>query len=407
MKLLSLLFLMSVSLMAELEIRGHLDLDIQAYLTRAEKKNASSLTAKQTLEFRYTKNDLSIFVKLYAQEAYADFLETEDKTSRTFARLDELYLRYELENATMQIGKSIKFWGALELENIVDVFNPNELRDDLFKTNALGVWNTSYSYYTDRGELSVIIKLEEPKQKMADFAYVYYLFAQNASYDDALQTSKNINTPSLYLLYSGSTDTEYGIDFAFIYEHGYDSQRYFFKQRGASTSYRQYAYEVDKFMTYNTLVVGSTLLKLEALYAMVDDSELISDYSHIALGVEHALDDLQNGATLSLISEYYKYTTYEDGKYTDLQLFENMQNDIFLGVRYALNNSDDTEIVGGVIHDLEYDEQTYYFELESRVGGFLKIAVDYYYIVPSKKELTANALLGRHQRVGVNIAYYF
>ena len=190
MKLLSLLFLMSVSLMAELEIRGHLDLDIQAYLTRAEKKNASSLTAKQTLEFRYTKNDLSIFVKLYAQEAYADFLETEDKTSRTFARLDELYLRYELENATMQIGKSIKFWGALELENIVDVFNPNELRDDLFKTNALGVWNTSYSYYTDRGELSVIIKLEEPKQKMADFAYVYYLFAQNASYDDAFKHQK-------------------------------------------------------------------------------------------------------------------------------------------------------------------------------------------------------------------------
>ena len=160
-------------------------------------------------------------------------------------------------------------------------------------------------------------------------------------------------------------------------------------------------------MTYNTLVIGSTLIKLEALYTVVDDKEPISDYSHLAFGIEHSLEDLENGATLGLIAEYYNYTTYEGAKYNDLQLFEAMQDDVFLGARYTLNNEDDSAIVGGIIHDFEYDEQTYYAEFESRIFEDFKLQIDYYYIEPSKVANTAYALLGRHQRIGINIAYYF
>ena len=406
-RLVGFIFFVPLSLLAEIEVSGHFDLDSQAYITKADQKHPNSFTAKQTLELSYSKDEISFFAKLYAQEAYYDFTKKEDETGRSFARLDELYLKYDFDDSTAQAGKSIKFWGALELRNIVDVFNPNELRDDMFKTNRLGVWNASYSYYTDSGEISLIAKVAEPDQKMAKFPYVYYVFPETVTYDDDLKTSNNSNRPSLYLTYNATTDTEYALDYAFIYEHGYDSQRYFSLAINQPDLYLQNAYQVDKFMTYNTLVIGSTLVKLEALYAVVDDKEPISDYSHIAFGVEHALDDFDDGTTLSIISEYYKYTTYEEGKYTDLQLFESMQDDIFLGIRYALNNADDSEMVGGVIHDLEYDEQTYYLELESRVGDSFKVEIDYYYIEPSKKALTANALLGRHQRVGINIAYYF
>ena len=396
-----------IALEAELEVSGHFDLESQAYLIHEDAKNSNSFTAKQTLELNYVKEDLSMYAKLYAQEAYHDFSSTEHETQRTFARLDELYLKYDYGDSSVLIGKSIKYWGALELRNIVDVFNPNELRDDLFKTNRLGVWNTSYSYYTDSGELSIVLKLKEPEQKMAAFSYVYYVFPSSVSYDENLVTTKDTNSPSLYITYSGSTDTQYALDYAFIYEHGYDSQRYFSQLSHQRGSYVQNAYVVDKFMTYNTLVLGSTLVKLEALYTKVSDTELIGDYSHIAFGFESALDDFEDGSTLSVLSEYYKYTVYEDDTYTDLELFESMQDDLFIGLRYVLNNADDTEIVGGIIHDLEYDEQTYYMELESRVADYFKVALDYYYIEPSKEALTANALLGRHQRVSLNIAYYF
>jgi hypothetical protein len=160
-------------------------------------------------------------------------------------------------------------------------------------------------------------------------------------------------------------------------------------------------------MTYNTLVIDATLIKLEALYAKVDGDGTVGDYSHIALGVEHSLEDFDNGATLGLIAEYYRYDTYEDDKYNDLELFETMQNDIFIGARYTFNNENDSSIVGGVVADTEYNEQTYYAEFESRMFDSFKISMDYYNINPSKDTLTAYALLGKHQRVGLNIAWHF
>ena len=135
MKKLLLLVLSSLSLFAEIEVSGHLDLDSEFYLTKAPARDGSSFTAKQTLELKYLKDDFTVYAKLYAQEAYNDFLKQSDKTRRTFARIDELYVKYDREDDSFELGKSVKFWGALELRNIVDGFNPNEFRDDMFSVN--------------------------------------------------------------------------------------------------------------------------------------------------------------------------------------------------------------------------------------------------------------------------------
>lgn len=406
MKTLVFFLVSCASLFAEIEVSGHLDLDSEFYLTKETGREAQSFTAKQSLELKYTQDAWSAYAKLYAQEAYSDFLKESEKTKRTFARLDELFLKYDGEDDSFSAGKSIKFWGSLELRNIVDGFNPNEFRDDMFSTNKLGVYNASYSHFTDNGEVSLIVKLHEQDLKMAQHPYVYYPFPQVISYEKNLQTTKSQNRPSLYLKYNGSTDTEYALDYAFIYENGYDSQRYFTTVLNQPARYVQNAYLVDKFMTYNTLVVGLTLVKFEALYADVQSGVAVGDYSHIALGLEHTIEQ-DSGTTLGVIAEYYKYDTYESDKFNDLQLYETMQNDLFLGMRYVLNDADDTSIVGGVVADMEYSEQTYYVKYESRFGSSMKVECDYYYVEPSKKAQTAYALLGRHQRLGLNIAYYF
>jgi hypothetical protein len=414
--LLSLLF--SSLLFAELDVSGHLDLDSQVYLTKPDDKNQNSFTASQTLEFTYTYDDLTVFSKLYAQEAYYDFTSDSDKTERTFARLDELYAKYDFENDAIKVGKSIEFWGSLELRNISDGFNPSEFRDDLFSTNKLGVWNMTYSHYTQTGEISLIVKLDEQEQKMAASPYVYYFFPKFVTYDGALKTQDGVNRPSLYLKYSGSTDTEYALDYSVIFENGYDSQRYFSTNTpdnldrtkpnfGQPTSFVQNAYIVNKILTYDTLVVNSTLFKLEALYAKVDEDKNVGDYSHIALGVEHTLENFYESSALGLIAEYYRYDTFENDKYSDLELFETMQDDLFIGARYSFNNTNDSTLVGGGIFDLEYDEQVYYVKGESRFADSFKISVDYYYVVASTTDLTAYAFLGNHQRVAVNIAYHF
>jgi len=410
--------LVAVSAFAEIEVSGHLDLDSQFYLTAPDSKHKNSFTAQQSLEFNYTNDELTLYSKLYAQEDYYDFVSADQKNERTFARLDELYMKYDFDDDAIQAGKSIKFWGALELRNIVDGFNPQDLRSDLLSVDKLGVWNASYSHYTESGELSLIVKLYEQNQEMAAYPYVYYFFPSFVSYDSKLKTQDADTRPSVYLTYSGSTDTEYALDYMFIYENGYDSQRYFTADKpqnlsplsptyGNPTVFESNAYIVNKFMTYNTLVLGATLIKLEALYAKVDEDINVGDYSHVAFGVEHTLENFYESAALGLIAEYYRYDTYESDKYSDIELFETMQNDLFVGLRYSLNNTEDSSVVGGVVTDFEYDEQVYYMKFESRFAESYKIGVDYYYIEPSTSHLTAYALLGQHQRVAVNVAYHF
>lgn len=406
------LYLLCVSslLMSDITTQGHVDMQAQAYLTHPPEKHADNLTASAQLEFTYEKDDFEAVTKIYAQQDYYDLKESSQHNDRSFIRIDELYGKYDFEDSQVTLGKSIRFWGALEVNNIVDGFNPDDFRSDLFSADKLGVWNLSYAYYTDSGELALIIKVDEQDQKMAAYPYVYYFFPSFVTYDKSLQTEKSKNRPSVYLKYSGSTDTEYALDYAFVLENGYDDQRYFTSDGplvGTPVTFHTHAYLVNKAMTYNTLVVGSTLIKLEALYADVINDNIVSDYYHIGMGLEHTLNQFYKQADLGMITEYYRYETLDNTKFSDLELFETFQNDLFLGIRYSFNEGNDANIIGGVILDLDYDEQSYYMEYETRVAETFKLNLDYRYIQPSKDTLTAFNLMGLHQRISLKLGYYF
>ncbi len=406
----ALAFLITTSsVYGNFEVNGYLGVNSQSYLKAPNSKYTNNFTMQQELELKYFKDNLSIYSKFYAQEDLHDLRDNQNE--RTFVRVDELYMKYDFDNDMLSVGKSLKFWGALEVRNIVDVFNPLDLRTDLFEMQKIGVYNFTYSHYTDSGEITVITKFKEQNQEMSSSTYVYNFFPEFVSYNGKINTSQNIYRPSVYLKYSGSSDTQYALDYAFLYENGYDSQRYFLSGGildGSPVNFKQHTYIVDKFMTYNTLVVDTTLIKLEALYAKVDDDKYIGDYSHIGFGVEHTIENfMDSDAGVGLIAEYYRYITLEDDMYDDLDIFETMQNDLFIGIRYSFNNANDTNIIGGVIADIEYDEQVYYVKLESRAYNSFKIELDYYLIKPSKDKATAYSFLQKHQRVGLNVAWYF
>ncbi|PHR56679.1 MAG: hypothetical protein COA44_07455 [Arcobacter sp.] len=416
----------------DISIQGNLNLTTQTYPSRPDDKHKYNLTGSGEVEFSYTKDDVSFVAKVYAQGDSYDMQGSSDKNHRSFLRLDELYIKQDFEDDQIQLGKSIQFWGSLEARNITDVFNPDDMRSDIFNSQKLGVWNGSYTHYTETGELSIIIKLHEPDIKMAGLPYVYYFFPAQLpdtqggtlplSYDDKLELEL-AQRPSFYIKYTGSTDSQYALDYAIIFENGYDSQRYYTYTPNSSTSptsisVQQNAYAVNKLMTYNTLVLGSTLLKFEGVYTDIistDDILLatgkkkdLSDYYHLGLGLEHTLTQVYEGSDLGLIAEYYKYGTLEDGDvFTDLDLFQVFQNDLFIGARYSFNQGNDASIIAGVIYDLDYDEEVYSFVYESRIYESFKLKFDYYYINPSDDTLTAYNLMGKHQRLSLKAGYYF
>jgi len=407
------------SFLDNITYQGNIDLTLQSYLKAPTDKEKQNTLLSANLEGKYTKDDFTGFAKVRLQQDYYDLQGTSEQTQRSFIRLDELYGAYDFENDRISFGKNILFWGALEVRNIVNGFNPDELRSDPFYTDKLGVINATYTHYTESGEFSAIIKLYEQDRKMAAYPYVYYYFpayvpvAPNVSlplvYDDKLHTTAGRYRPSIYLKYADTTDTEYALDYAFIFENGYDSQRYYTKTEQTNTIFtaQENAYLVNKFMTYDTLVVGATLYKLEASYVDIIDDKLVSDYMQLGLGAEHTLSQVYKEADLSLLAEYYRYITLQSGKKDDLDLFEVFQNDLFLGLRYSFNQGNNASIVGGGIFDFDYNEQVYYMEYQTRLMDTFKLNFDYRYISPSKNDNTAFNLMGVHERISLKLGYYF
>jgi len=403
------------SILDDVSLQGHIDLRAQTYLRLPQKKHQNNITTAAILEIAYAKDEFTLQSKFKAQQDYYDLQSVEEHNNRTYLRLDEFYAKFDFDDDQILFGKNVRFWGALEVRNITDGFNPDELRDDPFDMDKLGVWNVSFSHYTESGEITAIVKMYEQAREMSALPYVYYYFPESVNgfayvYTETLKTQEGKNRPSIYLKYAASTDTEYALDYAVIFENGYDSQRYYtagLNAGGTEIETEENAYLVNKLSTYNTLVVGATLLKLEAVYADVISDDKISDYYHIGLGVEHTLTQFYDEADLGLLVEYYKYGIFDKSKRSDLELLELFQNDLFLGARYTFNDANDASIVGGTILDLDYDEQVYYVEYETRVFETLKINLDYRYVKPSSDSLTAFHLMGKHERLSLQIGYYF
>ncbi len=431
------LLVLSSLLYGEFEYKGYVGADAQGYLTKPDGKHPGNFTLQQQLELKYITGDFEAVGSVYAQEDSYDV--SDHKNERTFIRLDELYGKYYFENDMILAGRNIRFWGALEVNNIVDTFNTKDFRTDGLDPQKQGAWNASYTHSFDNSELSLIAKFYEEKQEMAALPYVYYFFPSqvldsyggflDVSYDANRGSKESLYRPTVYLNYSGSTESDYPIDYGIVLQHGYDSQRAFtanVNPLSKTMIFQENLYLVNKVLTYNTMVIGSTLLKLEGLVTdVLDDNatsagKRIADYYQFGLGVEHTLTGFIADADLGLLAEYYYYNTFDhsDEIATDLNLFQVFQNDLFVGFRYTFNDSSDSSIIAGAIIDMEYQEQSYSFKYETRFFDVLSAKFDYAYINPSKRERTAYALMGTdpnnplgdpiaHQRVGLNLAYHF
>jgi len=389
-------------LYAEVQTQGFIGLDSQIY-SKKQSKHSENLTFQQQLKLEYIQDSFSSVLEVYAQEDSSDFTNKNDN-ERSFSRVNEVYAQYEFEEDQILFGKSIRFWGALEVVNIVDGFNIQDTRNDPNRTDKIGAYNFEYSHYYEESEFSFITKFYEQSNEMADSSYMYSALTKSDSLENKLDSEESLYRPTVYLKYSGSLSDDVTLDYAFIYQNGYDSQRYLSK---SGNSFKQHAYLVNKFMTYNTMVIDSTLYKLEFLYADIIDEDKISDYIHVALGIEHTLEQLEDGTEIGLISEYYYYDTLDDDKFSDLDLAQVFQNDLFLGLRYSLNDEADTSAVGGVITDTQYNEQSYYVEYQTRIFDTFKLKLDARYIEPSTSHNTIFANQGRQHSLGFNISYHF
>ncbi len=315
---------------------------------------------------------------------------------RRYIEIEDLYYKYAFEEADLLIGRNTRFWGAMEFYNLVDTFNSKDYRDDPLDYDAkLGAWNIAYTYYFDNSELALIAKARQEDQKIQDSRSILNILPQN--YNDQLLTQEGRNHPTVYLKYSGSGE-ELQIDYALIYQNGYDQQRYLIP---VGTQLHQYAYIVNRIMGYSTLIVGDTLYKSEVAYTKSDD-EHVSDYAQGSIGLEHTLYGFIGKADLGLIAEYYRYKRFEDEK-LGAQAFGNLfDNDVALGFRVTLNDTKDSDILGGVVIDQNNQERLYSIEYNTRLDNQYKLKLSAEHLAPQE-----DSLFYELDRFKVEFGYYF
>ncbi len=310
---------------------------------------AEELKIKGNIDIEYKKQDFSSisikditsksinaqieFTKYYDElKLFTDIeaLKDKDDNQRKYIKINEAYIKYEAENYDLLIGKDIRFWGSLELSNLTDIFNEKNTIND--------------SYDKDK--------------KLGTKNITYTRYFENE--DELSVILMDDNPYSKYLKYSGSRDDIANRDFSYILSTNQDDNR---------------------FLTYHTAIVDDTIYKMEFAYI---NSKITNNYAELGIGLEHTLYGFRDKKDLGIIVEYYK---------SDNETL-NFQDDIFTGVRISFNDTDDSDIVAGIITDLDTQQKRYSFEYNTRFKDNFKLQVTYL------KNNTFNI-------VGLSMGYYF
>ncbi len=311
-----------------------------------------------------------------------DALYSERYDDRRYLELNELFVTKEYEKYRVQAGKVIKFWGELEGYNIGDVFNrKNLLKDPFSKEKKLGSWSLSGTRYFDSGSLELGAKVYEEDQKYPENGTPYAPF--QLEYDKELLLSDKRETPTFFLKYAFPTDTVVESENRFILINGYDSKRYFVLTN--QNRLAQYAYRSNKGIFLSNMMYEDYIFKFEGSVTDVSDGEQVSDYSQFALGIEKTLYDLSS-ADLTLFAEYYDYG-YKEKKLENVDLSELYDNDLFLALRINFNDVSNSQIKGGILHDLASKEEVLKLSGERRIHDGLVLGFEILRVVAKENSI--------------------
>ena len=378
----------------DIEYKGNIGIE-SAYLHHnIEGKRDNQSAIRFEIEGKYKpKEKQKIVVKAKA------IYDSNDNKRRYFD-VNDLYFQHDFKDYNFLIGRSTRFWGAMEFHNQSDTFNTKDWLDNPFDYESkVGAWNIAYTHFFDNSELSLIAKLHEEKQRMQESRSVYNFLP--ITYNKELDIDSD-NRPTLYLKYSSSID-EHQIDYSLIYQNGYDEQRYLIPKisKNLNTSMQQHAYRVDKVMGFGTMFKGDTLYKTELAYTNSHDNK-VADYTQGSIGLEHTIYSIWDKVDLGLIAEYYKYKALQNHRYNAKSFGKLFDDDLSLGFRLALNDISSSEILGGFDIDRHNQEKIFFVEYERRIDDKYKLEVSYQHLAPKK-----DSAFKELDNLKIEFGYYF
>ena len=356
--LLVALFAASSSSAEDWDVTGFVGLDAQAFWLDGQHDGQSNGVKPSVLlqpEFYWNSDDGQQRVSIVGFARW-DSVDSE----RSHADLREAYWGIDGSDWDLTAGVSKVFWGVTESRHLVDVINQTDLVEGIDEESKLGQPLVNFNLQRDYGRFGI-------------YVMPYFRERTFPGIDGRFHSGLIVDTDNP--IYE-SSDEENHVDYALRYSHyigDVDIGLHAFK--GTSREARfLLAPEGDRLlpiydqMTQFGVDVQYTaeawLWKLEA----VSRNTRVDSFMAAVGGFEYTFYGVKDSsADIGVLVEYL----YDDRNALSPPTASN--NDLFLGTRLALNDSDDTSVLAGIAIDLDTSELFLNIEAERRIGDNLSV----------------------------------
>lgn len=283
----------------------------------------------------------------------------EHDDERTHIDLREFIYRHSFTNWELNVGLGKVFWGVAESNNLVDIINQKDAVEGLSPEHKLGQPMINAIVLKDWGEISLFVL---PGFRERTFAGsdgrprgFFAVDTKNAAYE--------------------SSNKDAHIDFAARVSGAideWDLGAHVFHGTARSPilsfpAFTPFYYQVTQVGVDVQATLESWLLKSEAVYR---SGKFIEDHAQLVNGFEYSFYSVvESNVDIGVVAEWL----YDErGELADTVF----QNDVLIGLRFALNDEQSTEALVGVITDLDGGGDVFTAEASRRVSDKFKLTLE-------------------------------
>lgn len=306
----------------------------------------------------------------------------------------EANIVYPAEEWEMQIGISKVFWGASEFVHLVDIINQTDSVENFGGEEKLGQPMLRFTVPQDRGMFEF-------------FLLPWFRERTFPGEQDRLRSEPIIDTN--HPVYESAAEQSHP-DFAMRYSHTFsnaDAGLYHFIGTSREPDLilggdqfnpvlRPYYSQIGQTGMDVQIVAGDWLLKGEALYRTGQGRS----FAAAVCGFEYTFYGIaESRADLGIIGEYL----FDDRADKSLTVFT---NDVIGGFRLALNDIAGTELLAGIMKDIEFSTSLFSLEANRRLTEHLKVHLEALLILETAEQDAAQSL-AQDSHCSIELQYFF
>ncbi len=370
------------------ELSGYIESEVQYFPNHAlhpgQRENTASI-AIQPEYYHEWENNLSIVIVPFVRLDSAD-------SERTHFDIRELNLLWVGDSFEFRLGANKVFWGVTEFVHLADIINQNDAVESVDGEEKLSQPMAHVSSPTESGTFDL-------------FLLPWFRERTYPGVKGRLRSGWIVDTD--HPRYESGAEESH-LDFAVRYSHSLDNidlGLYYFKGTNreptltpnpVNQTLTPYYQQISQTGIDLQLTTGHWLLKLEAIHRIGQGNS----YFAVTTGFEYTITGIAQSRTdLGVIGEI----VYDDRQDNATTVYE---NDIMFGFRLAFNDMAGSELLIGIIKDIDDSSTVITMEGSRRLGDNWKVSLE----ASLLSNIAENDLLYDLQEddsIKLKLAYYF